>query len=667
MVEDARASPASGETGRRGAPYPGFAALQRAHLDFRRAFARAGTDGKSARPAAADIREVVARARSTGAIIENESERRAAQGILDYWCTELVSLPGATADDFMPALLAPFDHAGTAPKPVQPTASDQAPDERSREVIRFAAAARLWRDSGKQYGYLLFDDAITRAAQFRDLDPDIAELVKASEIAQTRLTRFKRTAWSVLPAVLLVLLGIVTKLWIDASNSAEIAQKQTELAKLESKEAKEALNKANLALSNARRSAESADALDRRLDVAIAVLRRLYDKKAVSEADLPPEIAASVMQRAGSAAQPPGFVARPAPIDGQGGGYDAEFVDVPIPLPGVTPERVRANYVNFSVVLDKSRRLSAIAASNLDREKRVVLPRAPSEFAPDPDLPRDIQADPQWFKSPEIDFGHLATRQEISWGPAFSGDDPELWRKLNGLVNVLTNVSPQFDTFNRFVWSGLEQWILSEHNKKATRVTIFTGPVFAADDPVIDSGRVPRRFWKIAVSPTATYGAKGLVVDAFMIAQFRAGTNEKIARTEFVPETFRVPVSDIERATGLDFGAAVRQARNSEWADLPMVGAGRKPDVTVYFQFAGMSRGDAVGITNRLKALGWKIPGEERTGAAANQNEVRYGAETDRATADLLVADLKALGLSRMTAKRNPSIKPGFVEIWVSQ
>jgi DNA/RNA endonuclease G (NUC1) len=311
--------------------------------------------------------------------------------------------------------------------------------------------------------------------------------------------------------------------------------------------------------------------------------------------------------------------------------------------------------------------MAAVSAANLDRDKRVVLPRAAIEFTPDPNLPRDIQADPDWFKSSQIDFGHLTTRQEISWGARFAGDDQDASRTLADSVNVLTNVAPQFDNFNRYVWARLEQWILTEHNKEAARVSIFTGPVFSSRDPQVDGAPMPRRFFKIAVS-SKPGTEKALVVDAFMIAQFVEGTDDKLVRSDFAPAKYRVAVADIERATGLDFGAAVRNAPTSDSVPSaqPQPETSRPKDI-VYFQFAGMSREDAVKLSSGLKALGWNIPGEERTGAAANQNEIRYGTKSAEPIANRLVEDLKALGVAKITAKLNPGLKQGPLEVWVSQ
>jgi hypothetical protein len=130
----------------------------------------------------------------------------------------------------------------------------------------------------------------------------------------------------------------------------------------------------------------------------------------------------------------------------------------------------------------------------------------------------------------------------------------------------------------------------------------------------------------------------------------------------------RIAVGDLERrAAGnqTQIGPDTRR-----WLDQlkGRIGLGKPMANTVYFQFAGMTREDAVAISERMQSLGWKIPGEERTGAAAGQNEVRYGAKADQEAAELLTRDLKAAGVIRMgPAALNPKIKPGMLEIWVSR
>jgi DNA/RNA endonuclease G (NUC1) len=95
---------------------------------------------------------------------------------------------------------------------------------------------------------------------------------------------------------------------------------------------------------------------------------------------------------------------------------------------------------------------------------------------------------------------------------------------------------------------------------------------------------------------------------------------------------------------------------------------GDRPPVTVYFQFAGMTRSAAETVSGELQQLGWTIPGEERTEAAVGVNEVRFNpiSAEDGAAAQQLVTDLKNAGYITQLA-RNPRIEPGFLEVWISK
>lgn len=168
--------PPSGGSGGHG--YQSFAALRQAHLKLRESWSQ----GRVAPP---DIRRFIAQTLQTGVALQHESDRRGAQAILDYWNAELVTAPAdqLTPEDFAPAVLERFNAKQTAGMPAGPDASNETAEStrRSREVIRFVAAARLWQEHERKPGYLLYGDAITQAAKYRHLDPDIDELVAASE------------------------------------------------------------------------------------------------------------------------------------------------------------------------------------------------------------------------------------------------------------------------------------------------------------------------------------------------------------------------------------------------------------------------------------------------------------------------------------------------------
>ncbi len=192
-------------------PFSSMAALWRAHLDLRYALSNAERGAAEAPRTASDIRAFIVQARATGAILADKNERQTAQGILDYWSTELLSLPGTAAEDFTPALLEPFDSSQIPPAAGEPTQPEKLPEAEARELIRFVATARLWRDSDRQPGYLLNDeDSIAQAARFKHQDPDIFELVAESEIAlsKKRTTRRFLAIVGILGRVIIGMLGV---------------------------------------------------------------------------------------------------------------------------------------------------------------------------------------------------------------------------------------------------------------------------------------------------------------------------------------------------------------------------------------------------------------------------------------------------------------------------
>ena len=129
-----------------------------------------------------NIRSFLARARGTGAFLSDPKERKAAQGILDYWSAELASSAEATKDDFAPTLLLPFEPTQSIQQNEPPPASENKLD--SKALIRWSAFAREWGTSNRDPGYLLTGDAIQQAARFRGYDHGIDELVTASENAE---------------------------------------------------------------------------------------------------------------------------------------------------------------------------------------------------------------------------------------------------------------------------------------------------------------------------------------------------------------------------------------------------------------------------------------------------------------------------------------------------
>lgn len=167
------------------APYPNLAALRKAHLDLKE---QASGTALAPSETASRIRAFLAGARKTGAVLVDPNERRAAQGILDYWSAELAGNPSAKQEDFVPVMLAAPDARQTYSQLDQPVDTAAPPTGKvdQRALVRLSAMARQWRDSGKQRGYLLTGKTIEEAARFKDQDPNLAEFIEASRRAVER-------------------------------------------------------------------------------------------------------------------------------------------------------------------------------------------------------------------------------------------------------------------------------------------------------------------------------------------------------------------------------------------------------------------------------------------------------------------------------------------------
>jgi hypothetical protein len=167
------------------------------------------------------IRDFVSRAKNTGVCLEDASERRAAQNILDYWSAEAVSIGDVSEKNWTPEKLVPYNPGQPEPKQ-EPDAETIAALQRARKKIQLAAAARLWKDSGRASGYLLNGRALKEAEDLAGGDPEIGDLVIASKL---RVQAERRNIWLALAFV--VLCAIIAWLLLDR------AAEQRQLAALE--------------------------------------------------------------------------------------------------------------------------------------------------------------------------------------------------------------------------------------------------------------------------------------------------------------------------------------------------------------------------------------------------------------------------------------------------
>lgn len=241
-------------------------------------------------------------------------------------------------------------------------------------------------------------------------------------------------------------------------------------------------------------------------------------------------------------------------------GYDADFLDVPVPLPVLTAEQ-RADaaqnrrpahgqdptvldYHHFSLVMQRTRRLALYTAVNVDGEHSQSPRRDRDKWYFDPRLDRSEQTGEDLYADNDFDRGHLVRRLDPAWGP------DHVARAANDDTFHFTNCSPQHKKFNQgaSLWAGLEDYLLDSAKAEKRRLTVFTGPVFIPSDPEFQGTRIPLAFWKIPVfrRPDGSHSAS-----AYMISQHELVKD--ILREAFTPATFQVPVRRISELTGLDF------------------------------------------------------------------------------------------------------------------
>jgi endonuclease G, mitochondrial len=252
-------------------------------------------------------------------------------------------------------------------------------------------------------------------------------------------------------------------------------------------------------------------------------------------------------------------------------GYDPAFLgngERSVPLPQLSAEQL-ANaakmkaggsgeqdghvlpYHHFSVVLNKERRLAYFTAVNIDGALARRLQREPDKWSLDPRIPAEDQTGEPVYVDNDLDRGHLVRRLDPAWGESAAAA-----KIANDDTFHFTNCAPQHGQFNqnKTTWAGLEDHILDNADNEDFKVNVFSGPVFAADDDEYRGVKLPKQFWKVVVmakspgllSATAYLLSQESLIDGLEVAaEFSFGAYK----------TFQVPVSEIERLTGLSLGS----------------------------------------------------------------------------------------------------------------
>ena len=248
-------------------------------------------------------------------------------------------------------------------------------------------------------------------------------------------------------------------------------------------------------------------------------------------------------------------------------GFDDEFLGIEVPLPDLATamSRVAAQtacdeapavlpYEHFSVAMSPARKLAYVVAVNIDGARTIDLgPRGDDVWIFDTRIPEDAQIGDWLYDDNDFDRGHLVRRLDPVWG-----DSREEAVRAEADTFHFTNCAPQHWRFNRLrtFWQGIEAYILDNVEVHDLRISLFTGPVLADDDPELEGARIPRDFWKV-VAMRKEDGS--LAAAAYVLSQHELlrAPPEEFVFGEY--KAFQVPVSDVEGRTGLTFGALREQ------------------------------------------------------------------------------------------------------------
>jgi endonuclease G len=227
--------------------------------------------------------------------------------------------------------------------------------------------------------------------------------------------------------------------------------------------------------------------------------------------------------------------------------------------PLIKPTKVNKfilHYINYSVVMHKTRRFAIYSAANVSFANRFDMSRPPDVWRIDPRITADHQIGAFYYKSNQFDRGHLTRREDLEYGPS-----PQDALESAGDTCHYTNSTPQHAQFNqnKEIWQGIERHVLEEAVVNGRfNAQIITGSVFDEDDPEYKDIQYPLQYWKVV----AAINSKGdLFATAFIASQAEVIDKFGIEVTE-VPigpfKTFQTKISEIERLTGLTFvsGAA---------------------------------------------------------------------------------------------------------------
>lgn len=213
------------------------------------------------------------------------------------------------------------------------------------------------------------------------------------------------------------------------------------------------------------------------------------------------------------------------------------------------------HYYHYSVVMHRRRRFAIYSAANVDFSGRFAMPRPPDKWLTDPRIPADAQVGAAMYQSNQFDRGHLTRREDMEFGKTRT-------EALSTAADTChwTNCTPQHAKFNegKQLWQGIERHLLEEAiAPEQFRAQVITGPVFDANDPVLEgfpASPYPLRYWKIAAAINASgklFATAYVLEQKSVIAEFGVKGAPEVPFTPY--KTFQTSIAEVERLTQLTF------------------------------------------------------------------------------------------------------------------
>jgi endonuclease G, mitochondrial len=236
--------------------------------------------------------------------------------------------------------------------------------------------------------------------------------------------------------------------------------------------------------------------------------------------------------------------------------------------------KFRFDFIHFTSVMSKSRRLPFFTAVNIDGNLWQDNTRK-GDFKDDPRIESKQQLGKKLYEARKSDFdrGHMVRREDPEWGT------PALSKQAGENTFWFTNCAPQHKNLNRKIWAELEANILhlgaDEQNLK---INVITGPVLTKTDGVFvtkvngEDIQIPNLFWKIVVWTKSNGKAHAVgflmsqekfLIKAGIIKKQLIANPKKLKKLtdedifEHLPfkdgKTYQVRIEEIEKLSGLKF------------------------------------------------------------------------------------------------------------------